>query len=202
MRIPVMILAGGRATRMGGGDKPLLPLAGGTILSHVVDRLAPQSDALALNANGDPGRFAAFGLPVRPDSRPGHPGPLAGILAAMDWAQELGVTSVVTVPGDTPFLPGDLVAGLLAARGPLGLALAVSPDAAGELRDHPTCGLWPVTLRSELVAALDRDERRVRAFTRRHQPGTARWDSTPIDPFTNINTPADLDAASRHLAAP
>ncbi|WP_265502086.1 molybdenum cofactor guanylyltransferase MobA [Paracoccus beibuensis] len=200
MSTPVMILAGGRATRMGGGDKPLLMLAGRPILAHVLDRLAPQVDGLALNANGDPDRFAGFGLPVRPDSRPGHPGPLAGILAALDWAQERGAASVVTVAGDTPFLPMDLVSGLLGARGPLGLAVAASMDAAHGLRDHPTCGLWPVALRDELAATLDRDERRVRAFARRHQPGTARWDNVPIDPFTNINTPADLALAEAHLA--
>lgn len=200
MNIPAMILAGGRATRMGGSDKPLLMLAGRPILAHVLDRLAPQAGPLALNANGDPRRFGGFGLPVRQDSRPGHPGPLAGVLAALDWAQELGAASVITVAGDTPFLPEDLVIRLAAARGPQGLALAASADSAGEMREHPVCALWPVALRDDLAATLDRDERRVRAFALRHEPGLARWDSQPFDHFTNINTPEDLARAEARLA--
>lgn len=196
-RIPALILAGGRATRMGGGDKPLMALAGRPMLAHVLDRLRPQAGPLALNANGDPARFARFGLPVLPDSLPDRPGPLAGVLVAMDWARDLGAAHVLTVPGDSPFLPPDLVARLWAARGPMGLALAAGDDPQGP-RDHPTFGLWPVALRDDLAATLAADQRRVRRFAERHQPGRAVW---PDAVFANINTPADLALAEARLAA-
>ncbi|CAM3345686.1 molybdenum cofactor guanylyltransferase MobA [Paracoccus nototheniae] len=194
-----MILAGGRATRMGGGDKPLLALGGRPMLAHVVARLRPQVGALALNANGDPARFQGFGLPVRADSLPDHPGPLAGVLAALDWASEAGTDLVLTVAGDTPFLPPDLVDRLLAARGPSGLALAATRDAAGDLHDHPTIALWPTALRDDLAASLLAGQRRMRRLTDRHQPGRAVWTGDP-DPFANINTPADLALAEARLA--
>ncbi|QBX35741.1 molybdenum cofactor guanylyltransferase MobA [Paracoccus liaowanqingii] len=198
--LPAMILAGGRATRMGGGDKPLLPLGGRSMLAHVLDRLRPQAGPVALNANGDPARFAAFGLPVRADSLPDHPGPLAGVLAALDWAAGIGADHVLTVAGDTPFLPPDLTLRLQAARGPRGLALAASRTPGGETREHPTVGLWPVALRDDLAATLAAGQRRMRVFTARHQPGLALWPGDP-DPFANINTPDDLARAEARLAA-
>lgn len=182
---------------MGGGDKPLMALAGRPMLAHVLDRLHPQAGPLALNANGDPARFARFGLSVLPDSLPDRPGPLAGVLVAMDWARDLGAAHVLTVPGDSPFLPPDLAARLLAARGPMGLALAAGDDPQGP-RDHPTFGLWPVALRDDLAATLAADQRRVRRFAERHQPGRAVW---PDAVFANINTPADLALAEARLAA-
>ncbi|WP_042250077.1 molybdenum cofactor guanylyltransferase MobA [Paracoccus sp. PAMC 22219] len=182
---------------MGGGDKPLMSLAGRPMLAHLLDRLRPQAGPLALNANGDPARFADFGLPVLADSLPDRPGPLAGVLVAMDWARDLGATHVLTVPGDSPFLPPDLAARLWAARGPTGLALAAGDDAQGP-RDHPTLGLWPVALRDDLAATLAADQRRVRSFADRHQPGRAVW---PDAVFANINTPADLAVAEARLAA-
>ncbi|TJZ93317.1 molybdenum cofactor guanylyltransferase MobA [Paracoccus gahaiensis] len=197
---PAMILAGGRATRMGGGDKPLLPLGGRPMLAHLLDRLRPQVGRIALNANGDPARFAGFGLPVRADSLPDHPGPLAGVLAALDWAAECGADHVLTVAGDTPFLPPDLAQRLLAARGPRGLALAASLTGEAAPREHPTIGIWPVALRDDLAATLAADQRRVRSFTARHQPGQALWPGDP-DPFANINTPDDLARAEARLAA-
>ncbi|HHX88424.1 MAG TPA: molybdenum cofactor guanylyltransferase, partial [Paracoccus sp.] len=121
-----VILAGGRATRMGGGDKGLRQVAGRRLLDHVIDRLGPQVAGLAINANGDPARLAGFGLPVLPDSLPDHPGPLAGVLAGMDWAAGQGARAIVTAAADTPFFPPDLVARLQAAAGPSGLALAAS----------------------------------------------------------------------------
>ncbi len=196
-----MILAGGRATRMGGGDKPLLPLGGRTMLDLVLDRLSPQAGGIALNANGDPARFAAFALPVLADSLPDHPGPLAGILAAMDWAIALGVPHVLTVAGDTPFFPGDLAQRLLERRGSRGLALAASRDAQGQTRDHPTFGLWPTSLRQDLAECLAQGQGRVRSFAARHQPGLAIWDDWPLDPFMNVNTPDDLARAEAALAA-
>lgn len=200
MTLPAMILAGGRATRMGGADKPLLMLGGRPILSIILARLAPQAGPVALNVNGDAARYGGFGLPIRADSLPDHPGPLAGILAALDWAAELGAPHVLTVAGDTPSFPDDLAPRLLAARGPTGLALAASgrPD---DSRDHPTFGLWPVGLRDDLALTLGRGEGRVRSFAARHQPGIAVWDDRPFDPFTNINTPDDLARAEALLAA-
>ena len=183
-----VILAGGRATRMGGGDKGRLPLRGATILDHVIDRLAPQVAGLAINANGDPARFADLGLPVLPDSLPGHPGPLAGVLAGLDWAASRGATHIVTAAADTPFLPPDLVPQLLLAGETSGLALAASPGGR-----QPTFGLWPVALRDDLRAALQDGLRKIVLWTDSHGAGTARF---PDDrAFFNVNTPDDLATA-------
>ncbi len=201
MNRPVgMILAGGQATRMGGGDKGMLSLGGRRIVDHVIERLGPQVAALALNANGDPARFAALGLPVVADSLPDWPGPLAGVLAGLDWAAAQGAEAVVSAAADTPFLPHDLVAGLQAAAGPSGLALAASRDAAGKLWRHPTFGLWPVALRDDLRAALKGGLRKVVLWTDGHGAGTAEFTTTPLDPFFNVNTPEDL-AQAEALAA-
>ncbi|WEF24842.1 molybdenum cofactor guanylyltransferase MobA [Paracoccus sp. S3-43] len=191
---PAIILAGGRATRMGGGDKCLLDLRGRPILARIVDRLAPQCRPLALNANGDPARFAAFGLPVVADGLPDHPGPLAGILAGMDWAAGRGAERVLSVAGDTPFFPADLALRLTQAG--TGIVLAASRDADGQVIAHPTFGLWPVALRDDLRAALASGQRRVRAFAAAHGAATAIWHAGPEDPFFNINTPEDLDRAA------
>ncbi len=195
--IPGVILAGGRATRMGGGDKGLRPLGGGTLLSHVIDRLAPQAGPLALNANGDPARFAAFGLPVLPDGIPDHPGPLAGVLAGLDWAAGLGAASIVTAAADTPFFPRDLAARLRAAAAEAGapIALAATPDADGQPGRHPTFGLWPVALRDDLRAALAGGLRKIVAWTDAHGCATALFPAQPFDPFFNVNTPEDLALA-------
>ncbi|MTE00563.1 molybdenum cofactor guanylyltransferase MobA [Paracoccus sp. YIM 132242] len=192
-RPPAIILAGGRATRMGGGDKCLLDLDGCPMLAQIVARLVPQCGALALNANGDPGRFADFGLPVLPDSLPDLPGPLAGILAGMDWAASRGDRAVVSVAGDTPFFPPDLVQRLMQAGE--GIVLAASRDAEGRVCDHPTFGLWPVALRDALRAFLAGGGRRVRGFALAHAPALAVWDAVPVDPFFNVNTPEDLARA-------
>ncbi len=173
---------------MGGGDKGLLPFGPGSVLSTVIARFEPQVAALAINANGDPERFGAFGLSVLPDGVPGFPGPLAGVLAAMDWAFGQGAFHVVTVPSDAPFLPCDLVPRLLLADA----ALAVAATAG---RLHPTAALWSVDLRVDMAATLARGERRVRDFTDRHNATVVDFPAGPPDPFLNINTPADLDAA-------
>ena len=199
-RVAGIILAGGRATRMGGGDKGMLPLGGRRIIDHVIDRLGPQVGALALNANGDPGRFAALNLPVLADSLPDWPGPLAGVLAGMDWAAAEGAEAVVSAAADTPFLPRELVAGLRAAAGPSGLALAASRDQEGKLWRHPTFGLWPVALRDDLRAALEGGLRKVVIWTDAHGAGTAEFAPSPHDPFFNVNTPADLAAAEALVA--
>lgn len=190
-----VILAGGRATRMGGGDKGLLPLAGARLIDRVIARLSAQCAPLALNANGDPGRFAGLGLTVLPDSLPDHPGPLAGVLAGLDWAAALGLPAIVTVAADTPFFPPDLAARLAAAAGPAGLALAASPDAEGQVQRHPTFGLWPTALRDDLRTALEGGLRKIVRWTDAHGAGTALFSADPFDPFFNVNTPADLAVA-------
>lgn len=196
-----VILAGGRATRMGGGDKGLRVLGGRPLLNHVIDRLAPQCGLLAINANGDPARLAGYGLPILPDSLPDHPGPLAGVLAGLDWAAGLGLPAIVTAAADTPFFPADLVTRLRAAAGPSGLALAASPDEDGRLRRHPTFGLWPVALREDLRAALQGGLRKIVLWTEAQGAGTAAFASAPFDPFFNINTPEDIATAETLLGA-
>ncbi|HEY9040185.1 MAG TPA: molybdenum cofactor guanylyltransferase MobA [Roseovarius sp.] len=186
-----IILAGGRATRMGGGDKGLLPLGDSTLLDHVLARIEPQVAAAAINANGDPARFARFGLPVLADPLDGFVGPLAGVLAGLDWAAEEGAETVVSVAADTPFFPCDLAARLvLAAEGmEAPLALAATPDGR-----HPTFGLWPVALREDLRAALEGGLRKVVQWTDAHSAATAMFDGAG-DPFFNVNTPEDLARA-------
>lgn len=198
MTLPAVILAGGLSSRMGGGDKVLLELNGQPLLAHVIARLAPQVGPLAINANGDPARLARFGLPVLADSLPDFPGPLAGVLAAMDWAAGLGAASVLTAAGDTPFPPKHLAARLQAASSQ-GLALAADRDSAGAARLHPTFGLWPTALREDLRAALAEGVRRPRQWAARHQAGTAIFDGP--DPFFNINTPDDLAGAATAISA-
>ncbi|MBA4489788.1 molybdenum cofactor guanylyltransferase MobA [Paracoccus sp. S1E-3] len=192
--LPAVILAGGLSSRMGGGDKVLLALNGQPMLAHVISRLAPQAGPLAISANGDPARFARFGLPVLADSLPDFPGPLAGVLAAMDWAAGLGASAVLTAAGDTPFPPEDLAAKLLAAAGPGGPALAADRASDGATRLHPTFGLWPTALRADLRAALKDGLRRPRQWAAQHQAGIALFGGP--DPFFNINTPDDLARAA------
>lgn len=199
-----IILAGGLASRMGGGDKALLPLGDATLLDHVIERLGPQCAALALNANGDPARFSRFSLPVLPDSVPGHPGPLAGILAGLDWAAGKRMDGIVTVAADTPFLPRDLVAQLVqaAAEKDVLSALAASPDETGAPRRHPTFGLWPVALREDLRAALGDGLRKVALWADNHGAATATFAAAGgLDPFFNVNTPEDLARAQAIYAA-
>ncbi|MBW7920561.1 MAG: molybdenum cofactor guanylyltransferase MobA [Rubellimicrobium sp.] len=182
-----VILAGGLATRMGGGDKGLRPWRRATLLDAVIARIAPQVGALALNANGDAARFARFGLPVLPDPVPGHPGPLAGVLAALEWTQARGRTRVLTVPCDTPDLPADLVRHLRAADAGRG---AVAADASGRL--HPTVALWPVALAPALADYLSTGGRRVGRFAAQAGLAVARFPAAAADPFANVNSPDDL----------
>lgn len=194
-----VILAGGLSRRMGGGNKALRVLAGRTLLSRVIERLAPQCGALAINANGGADLFEDYDPPVIADGFSGFAGPLAGVLAGMDWAAEQGAECVVSVSVDTPFIPEDLVWRLLDARGRSGLAIAASPDPQGLLRDHPTCALWPVALRDDLHAALDSGQHRIGQFAASYDPGRAVFHSGAIDPFLNLNTPDDLKRAERLL---
>lgn len=194
-----VILAGGLSSRMGGGDKPLKAVAGTTILARVQARIAPQCVGLALNANGDPARFAAFGLPVFGDNIEGFAGPLAGILAGLDWAAENrpGIADILSIPADCPFLPTDLVQKLEAARNEAGVPLVAA--ASGDWT-HPVIGLWPVAIREKLRAALLAGERKIDRFTPMIGITLAQWSVDPFDPFFNANTPNDL-AEAEALAA-
>lgn len=187
-----LILAGGRATRMGGGDKGRLMLHGRSLFDHVIARLAPQVAALALNANGDPARLKDLELPVIPDSLPDHPGPLAGVLAGLDWAASRGADTIVTIAADTPFFPEDLTPRLLQAA--TGMTHPLALASSGGHR-HPTFGLWPVALRGDLRAALQHGTRKVVAWTDKHGAATADFPTGAIDPFFNVNTPEDLEKA-------
>lgn len=196
-RFPAIILAGGRGTRLGGVDKALVDLAGQTLLARVIARLRPQCAPLAISWNGAAGALEGYGLAMLPDACPDRPGPLAGILAGLDWAAGLGAPAIISAATDTPFLPSDLAARLLAAAGPSGLALAASREADGTIREHPTFGLWPVTLRDPLRAALERGQRRLRSVAGAFAPGSAIWQAAAHDPFFNINTPDDLARAKK-----
>jgi molybdopterin-guanine dinucleotide biosynthesis protein A len=195
-----LVLAGGLARRMGGGDKARIRIGDKTILERVLARLKPQCGAVIINANGDPARFADTHLPVMADSVPDFAGPLAGILAGLDWAaaNDPTVTDIVSVPGDCPFLPADLVERLSAARSTQGTPLACAQS--GDWR-HPVVGLWPVALREDLRRALvEEGLHKIEVWTARHGVAIADWPATPIDPFFNVNTPEDAAEASR-LAA-
>nr|WP_298687548.1 molybdenum cofactor guanylyltransferase MobA [uncultured Dongia sp.] len=204
---PAVLLAGGRSSRMGGGDKCLRLLGGRAILAHVIGRVRPQVSALVLNANGDAKRFATFGLPVVPDDIGGQPGPLAGILAGLDWAAARQPQSdyVLSVSTDCPFLPLDLVSRLRAAT----KADTEIVVAASNGRRHPVIGLWRVSLRQALRQALALEHlRKVEAFCDRHRttvanfPGAVNFPGAAVDPFFNANTPDDLAVAERLWARP
>lgn len=196
-----VILAGGQSTRMGGGDKGLLPLAGKPLLVHVIDRLAPQVSTIALNANGNPTRFAGFGLPVIADSIQGFAGPLAGVLAGLDWAADQRAGHIVTAAADTPFFPSDLVARLYAALKPdTPIAMASTPDPDHRNNRHPTFAIWPVALREDLRTALAGGLRKVILWTDQHGCADVEFAASPFDPFFNVNSPADMAEAQRLLA--
>lgn len=196
-----LILAGGRSERMGGVDKTLLQLQGRTLLDHVIQRLSRQVGALALSANGEAERFAAYELPVLPDEKP--LGPLAGILAGMDWAASRPdqPSHVVSVAGDTPFFPHDFVLRLqIAAEGDLSRIVVAS--SAG--RRHPTCSLWPLALREPLRQWLHKTESyKVLGFIHRHDFSLAEFEGEGLeDPFFNVNTPGDLQSAETASLTP
>jgi molybdenum cofactor guanylyltransferase len=205
MKIAGVLLAGGLARRMGGGDKPLRTIAGRPLLDLVIERMRPQVSALVLNANGDPARFAIYDLPVVADSVANNPGPLAGVLAGLDWAAKhrADCPIVVSVPTDAPFLPADLVARLAAQMAAEGADLAC---AASGGQAHPVIGLWPVRLRHELRRALvDEGVRKVDVWTAHYRLATVAFSDRvsglgpEVDPFFNANRPEDLEAAASLL---
>ncbi|MEM1343240.1 MAG: molybdenum cofactor guanylyltransferase MobA [Pseudomonadota bacterium] len=199
MKLAGVILAGGLARRMGGGDKTLLTVHGRPLLAHVIERLAPQVACLALNANGDPGRFAHFGLPVIADTFTGYAGPLAGVLTGLRWAETQGCTHIISAAGDTPFFPHDLAARLVTAaqERTLPLACAATTEAERGLSEHPTFGLWPVALADDLEQSLAGGLRKVILWTSRHGCARALFDDAGPYPFFNVNTPDDLAEAGR-----
>jgi molybdenum cofactor guanylyltransferase len=195
-----LVLAGGLARRMGGGDKALIRIGQETILERALARLKPQCAGIIINANGDTSRFSRFGLPVVADDVAGFAGPLAGILAGLDWlaANAPATAWLASVPGDCPFLPRDLVDRLHAARIAAGVPLACAKS--GDWR-HPVVGLWPVGLRADLRrAVVDEGLRKIEMWTARHGVGLAEWPAEPVDPFFNVNTPEDA-AQAQHFAA-
>jgi molybdopterin-guanine dinucleotide biosynthesis protein A len=202
MRIAGVILAGGLARRMGGGDKALLQLGGKTLLARVIARLAPQVTEIVLNANGDPARFGEFNLRVVADTVEGFAGPLAGVLAGMRWAAGHGFTHVASAAGDTPFFPADLVARLAEAARSSGhpIAMAATNDPERGLSEHPTFGLWPVDLADNLEESLTVGKmRKVIVWTSRHGCARAVFDDAAAFPFFNVNTPEDIVEAERIL---
>ena len=192
-----IVLAGGRATRLGGGDKGLRTIGGRPILDHVVAAMSAQCHPLIINANGDPARFARFGLPIVPDDLADHPGPLAGLLAGLDWVarHQPDALFAVTAPTDTPFLPTDLVARLESARlAPTGPAADIVCACSGG-STHYVAALWTVALRHDLRDALASGSRRMSRFLDRHLVAYADWSTVPHDPFFNINKDEDLRLA-------
>lgn len=190
-----VILAGGLARRLGGGDKALHEVAGRPLLAHAIERLKPQVSRIVLNANGDPARFEPFGLPVVPDTVEGFAGPLAGVLAGLDWAAENAPECewVVTVATDAPFFPDDLVARLAAAVESENADLACAETGG---RTHPVFGLWPIRLRADLRQALvEEDIRKVDLWTARHKLAVVSFPVLVVDPFFNINRPEEVAAA-------
>lgn len=191
-----VILAGGQARRMGGGDKGLLRLGETTLLDLVIERLSPQVADIALNANGEPARFAGFGLSVLPDTVEEYPGPLAGVLAGMEWAASKGASHIVTAAADTPFFPADLVPCLMNAAETQNKPIALAKT---ENSRHPTFGLWPVIFADDLRQALQNGVRKVVQWTDSHGTAMAEFPVVKFDPFFNVNTPEDLAQANRLL---
>jgi molybdopterin-guanine dinucleotide biosynthesis protein A len=197
-----LVLAGGLARRMGGGDKARIKIGKSTIIDRVLATLSGQCVDIIINANGDPKRFEDTGCVVVPDNVPDFAGPLAGILAGLDWlaAQDNGIEWMVSVPGDCPFLPDDLVERLHAARRQMGAGVPLACARSGEWR-HPVIGLWPVALRADLRKALvDEDLRKIEVWTARHGVAIADWPAEPVDPFFNVNTPEDAKRAEQVAA--
>ncbi len=196
MKPACVLLAGGLGTRMGGADKGLLVLGGRTLLAHVIERISPQVAQLAVNANGDPARFAEYGLPILADTVEGYLGPLAGVLTGLRWAASHNLPLLLSVPTDTPFLPPDLAAGFVEAVDEEGAEIAV---AVSEGRSHPTASLWPTYLADDLETALRGGKRRIKEFMQDYRVIEVAFATESIDPFFNVNLPEDLATAEAVL---
>ena len=197
-----VILAGGMSRRMGGGDKTQLNVGGKPLISHALERLRLQTRRIAINSNGDPESFARYSLPVIRDSVENRAGPLAGVLVGMEWASAQGCEAVVSVAGDTPFFPQDLVRRLVEAvrLSDLPIMIAASRNSENEPVRHPTFGLWPVSLREDLKKALSGGVRKVVAWADKHGIESVEFERGRVDPFFNINTREDLEFARKMLA--
>ncbi len=200
MKLVAVLLAGGQGSRMAvdgqGADKPLRLLAGRPLLAHAIDRIRPQVEAMVLNANGDPARYAAFGLDIIPDDIPDHPGPLAGILSGLRWAIRQGATDVLSIATDTHFAGTCQATRLHTARTAAHVPLACAGSGGWT---HPVIGLWPVTLADALEADLRAGTRKIDTWTARHGIAVADFPTHPFDPFFNVNRPDDLAEAERIL---
>lgn len=199
--VVAILLAGGLSRRMGGQDKMLRAVGGESILARVIGTVRPQVARMLLNANGDPARFAEYGLPVAADVVEGYAGPLAGVLTGMEWTRDNapGCNWVLTVPTDAPFLPSDLVARLMATVKAKDADMACASSGG---RHHPVCGLWPVRLADELRQAMvGEDIRKVDVWTARYRLAVVEWAAEPVDPFFNANRPEDLAEAERMMAS-
>ena len=197
-----LVLAGGLARRMGGGDKARIRIGKSTIIDRVLATLSGQCVDIIINANGDPARFADTGCVVVADSVPDFAGPLAGILAGLDYlaAQDNGIEWLLSVPGDCPFLPDDMVERLHEARRKMGAGVPLACARSGEWR-HPVVGLWPLALREDLRKALfDEGLHKIEIWTARHGIAIADWPDRPVDPFFNVNTPEDAAKAEKIAA--
>jgi molybdopterin-guanine dinucleotide biosynthesis protein A len=198
MGVVGVLLAGGLARRMGGGDKPLMRLGDKPLLDRIIERARPQVDALIINANGNPARFAPYGLPVVADPVAGFAGPLAGVLAGMEWtrANRPGCLLIATFAADTPFFPRDVVANLLEVLD-AGADIACAHSGG---RNHPVFGLWPTALANDLRASLVEDGvRKVDVFTGKYRLRAVEFPDRPFDPFFNVNRPEDLARAEEIL---
>ncbi len=201
MQVAGIVLAGGQSTRMGGQDKCLLELDGKTLLQRCIDKLKLQVGTVAVNANSSEEAYQHTGLPVLRDSFKGYAGPLAGVLAGMEWAHMQGASHVITVASDTPFFPDDLVAEMqtvLSAQSGA-IAIAETPGAGGKYFNHPTFGLWPVALRDDLRDALGQGVRKVMQWVKPHGVVKVAFPADPFDPFFNVNRPEDYEMAQQLL---
>lgn len=196
-----LVLAGGLATRMGGGQKALLELGGKSLMARSLERLAPQVDTIAINANDELDRYQAYGQPVLSDILTGHLGPLAGVHAGMVWARAHGFTHIASVAGDTPFFPSDLIARLQSALSVQHkIAMAATPNEAGKLLRQPTFALWPVILAEDLEKALEDGLRKIIVWADLFGVAQVNYTNSPYDPFFNVNSQTDMTVAEGIVA--
>lgn len=188
--MPAVILAGGRSQRMGVPDKCLLQIGSESMLSRIIATLKPQVGSLLINSNSNPERFKDFDVPVRGDVLPGRLGPLAGVLTAMTWAKEIGYSHVVTVPGDVPFLPDDLIVRMKAAGQYRRPVIVASGD-----RIHPTIGLWPVELAERLAQSMNAGVARMLVWCKIAGAVELLYPTDNTAYFSNLNTMTDLARA-------